>query len=158
MKVTVLHTTNTRNASFNSLGETVTDLLDGKFYFAGTVEVEAEPDDDALDLAWQLTQNDYHNMVLNENPIHPETGKPLPIRWNGKFAQRSSMVGDVFLLGDTVCIVAGTGFKNVNPLGALGAAAAIALSSSNNPYDDGKDGWPEDGVVFNNMLDALMTG
>ena len=43
-------------------------------------------------------------------------------------------------------------------LGALGAAAAIALSSSNNPYDDGKDGWPEDGKVFNSTFDALMTG
>jgi hypothetical protein len=156
VKVTVLHTTNTRNASFNALEQTVTDLLDGKFYFAGTVE--AETADDALDLAWQWTQNDYHNMVLDKNPIHPETGKPLPIRWNGKFAQRSSMVGDVFLVGDTVYVVASTGFEDLNPLGALGAAAAIALSSSSNPYDDGRDGWPEDGRVFNSMFDALMTG
>ena len=156
MNVTVLHTTNTRNASFNTLEQTVTDLLNGKFYYAGTVEVETA--DDALGLTWQWTQNDYHNMALDKNPVHPETGKPLPIRWNEKFAQRSSMVGDVFLMGDTVYVVASTGFDNLNPLGALGAAAAIALSSSNNPYDDGKDGWPENGLVFNSMFDALMTG
>lgn len=156
MKVTVLHTTNTRNASFNSLEDTLEDLLNGKFYYAGAVEFETA--DDAPGLAWQWTQNDYHNMALNKNPIHPETGKPLPIRWNGEFAQRSSMIGDVFLIGDTVHVVASTGFKRLDPAGQLGAAAAIALSSSNNPYDDGKDGWPEDGVVFNSTFDALMTG
>ena len=157
MKVTVLHTTNTRNASFNDLGETIVDLVNGKFYVAGTVEVETT--DDSLGLAYQWTQNDYHNMVLDKNPIHPETGKPLPIRWNGKFAQRSSMVGDVFLLGETVYVVASTGFKSLNPMGQLGAGAALALSATvDNPYDDGNDGWPEDGKVFNNTFDALMTG
>ncbi len=155
MNVTVLHTTNTRNAPFNSLAETVTDLVDGKFYVAGTVETVSQ---NPLGDVYQWTQNDYHNIVLGKNPINPETGKLLPIRWNGEFAQRSSMVGDVFIVDDTVHVVASTGFKRLDPAGQLGAAAAIALSPPNNPYDDGKDGWPEDGKVFNNAFDALMTG
>lgn len=145
MKVTVLHTTNTRNASFNSLEETVTDLLEGKFYVAGEVDVLEADADNALEEAWWKSQNDFH-----PNPVHPETGDYLPARWNGEFAQRSSMVGDVFLLENRIYVIANTGFKEL-PSYEHKEGAALSFPTTENFWADKDDGWP----VFNNDFDAL---
>ncbi len=117
-KITALFTKDTRDAGYLSPDEIRQGLRDGMFYLAGEFEVDVEPVyneekdrmeyDAMLDAAFRHTQNDLHpNPVLRYEGGNPVYG---PAVWNGEFAQRSSMVGDLFVVDDGLVFEVGRNF------------------------------------------------
>ena len=162
MKVTVLHTTNTRDAQFYDIAETREALIRGEYCLAGEFEVEFDADNGrVLEAAWTRSQNDnYPNPVFYRtggkvaddfNQLDAETRagieqeirrvgrddskyKIRPAEWNGKFPQRSTMAGDIVIANDNVFVVAGCGFDWV---GAEITFGDLKLAkNSYNPFAD----------------------
>ena len=129
-------------------------LLNGSYYYAGSVEA------DDLEGAWMATQNDNHPNALVrveegttfrfgtladllsecqgdyqevERQIKRRGYKVLPAVWNGEFPQRSSKVGDVFMVDGELHRVDGAGFSRL----AGGESAEVMVAEKNmkaNPW------------------------
>ena len=147
-KVTIFHLNNERNVNVYDGLSIMEGMLDGEYYLAGEVEV------DGLEQAWLQSQNDNHENWLERDGIKFGTYNDivteyqgdfegaeraikrrgytvLPAVWNGEFAQRSSKVGDVFLLDGQLYMVAGCGFK---PLAHGQAAEIMVEKMAANPW------------------------
>ena len=132
MKITVLHSSNTRESGCYTTAEAAEALANGQYYEAGTVEVGVTTDNGMLEQAWMLTENDRFpnalqgadGSILTDDIRSLDEGdleylmslgaKPLPAKWNGEFAQRSSQTGDVFLLEGVAYMAVMVGFEVID--------------------------------------------
>ncbi len=173
MKVQILHTTNTRDAGFLDIAQIRDALIGGEFCMAGEFDVEFNADNGAvLEEAWRLSQNDnYPNPVFYRtggkvaddfSQLDDDTragieqdilragrdSSKYKIRraeWNGKFSQRSTMVGDIVIVENNVFVVANCGFDWV---GATITFGELNLAKNRlNPFAD----------VINHEFDQLIT-
>lgn len=160
-KVKVLHTDNTRDAPYWEREEVMAGLTNGCFYLAGELEVNADVSFEnhdcradyiqILSLAYQGSQNDAH-----PNPvIGMESGNPVygPAEWNGEIAQRSTSVGDLFVVDGQIFRVERHGFRQVVPYGILERHRGIALVD--NPWAPGGKYRPTRKI--NTEFDELLT-
>ncbi len=166
-KITALFTNNTRDAGYLSADEIRQGLRDGMFYLAGEFEVDAEAEYDEvkdrmdqspiLHAAFHHTQNDVH-----PNPVlRYESGNPVygPAVWNGEFAQRSGMVGDLFVIDDGQVFEVGRGFGFNLISGSLRAMKKLGrVNLIDNPWAPGGEYAPaEERRPLNTEFDELLT-
>lgn len=97
----------------------------GSLVHVANVEYECAIPEDALDYAWEHTQNIDgswsrghiivgHNgepFVNRDYDANVERLVPLPVHDGRQYGLRSSSVGDVFVIGDFAWKVAGMGFE-----------------------------------------------
>lgn len=123
-----------------------TGLLDGAYYYAGSVEA------DSLEIAYCASQNDNC-----PNPVTGyESGNPIygPAVWNGEFAQISTKVGDVFEVDGELYRVSPAGFDRI----AYGEAVKILLNNTkDNPWAPGGEHNPTPKREINTEFDNLIT-
>ena len=148
MKVTVLHSSDTRNSSCYDVAEAAEALSQGKYYEAGTVEVGVTTMNGMLEQAWMLSENDRFPNALQDPDgsilvkdirslkegdleyLMADGAKPLPAEWNGEFAQRSSQTGDVFIMEGVAYMAEMVGFVRIDIVPADG------YTLGKNEYDD----------------------
>ncbi len=139
MKATIYHVNLTAANDYRAPNTTLRAMaafLSGYYYKAGEVEVGSVDFDGvktSLERAYYASQND------TQEPEYDgyESGMPkqVPARWNEKFAQRSTMVGDAVLLEGQLFLVTGSGFQRM----AWGEAAETFVGEADhvdNPYDN----------------------
>lgn len=137
-------------------------MMDGAYYYAGSVEA------DDLEGAWMATQNDNCpnevvfsatcqttlQELLRDNSDYQEVVERIkrqggiikPAVWNGEFAQRSTMVGDVFEVDGELYRVAPCGFERM----AYGKTAGILVKNMKaNPWAPKRE--------INEDFDSLIT-
>lgn len=111
-KVTILHQNRNMPYLYPNKAQALRALKDGYYYEAGEldIEIDVERNDDGipmevLEAAWAMSQNDYW-------PNEVVGGKTQPAVWNGLFPQRSSMVGDIFIVDGRMYRVTSAGFAD----------------------------------------------
>lgn len=166
MKTYKIYSLDDRNVNEYDALEIMQGLMDGSYYYAGSVQAED------IEGAWMATQNDTHaNPVLDadENVVigsfQDMTSKEFdndwelagkyvadrgwtvgPAVWNGEFAQPSTKVGDVFEVDGELYRVAPCGFERM----AYGKTAGILVKNLK------KNRWAPEREI-NEDFDSLIT-
>ena len=157
-EVKVLHQVSTRSSYVDSRDDVFRKLSNKGYYLAGTVQVAADVNFDneegkadwskVLGEAWMDSQNDTHPNYVEDksgnvlgtleeigvDEVRDRGYKVLPAVWNDEadFPQRSSAVGDLFIIDGSIYRVEGMGFKRVVAYNVFNRTRGVNLSD--NPY------------------------
>lgn len=158
--VKVLHLLNTRDNHIDWRKDVIRMLTNGEYCLAGEIEVDDSMVDinagsneliyaGVLDGAYLKTQNDAHpNPVTGYSDGMPQYG---PAVWNGVFAQRSSMIGDLIVVDGHIFRVQGVGFKFI-----ICEASLDGHSEAFGKISLGDNTWASPAAAPNNEFDALV--